>query len=124
MTAFLQHIGFKVCAYDAGLFIHQERHNLYLTSHVDDFKIVAAEPTDAQWVMNTMSARFEMKDVSDMKFYLGMEVSFLLKGIQLNQPNYTQQFINSFGMENAHPHRTPLDSGLQIDDEPDSNINI
>ena len=123
LTTFLRHIGFKVCAYDAGLFIHQERRNLYLTSHVDDFKIVAANPADAQWVMDTMSARFEMKDVSDKRFYLGMEVDYLPNGIRLSQPEYIQQFINSFGMENAHAHRTPLDSGLKIDDEPDSSIN-
>ena len=48
LTTYLQSIGFKVCPYDAGLFIHQSWKNLYMTSHVDDFKIVAADPTDAQ----------------------------------------------------------------------------
>ena len=48
LVTYLKHIDFNVCAYDVGLFIHQHRQHLYLTSHVDDFKIVAADPADAQ----------------------------------------------------------------------------
>lgn len=123
LTAYLRSIGFKVCDYDAGLFIHQSWKNLYLTSHVDDFKIVAANPEDAQWVVDSMSSRFEMKDASTMRFYLGMEVTFHDGAISLSQAEFIKDFINSFGMENAHTHRTPLDSGMQIDDEPDTSIN-
>lgn len=48
LTNYLHYIGFRVCNYDPGLFIHGERPHLYLTSHVDDFKIVAANPADSQ----------------------------------------------------------------------------
>lgn len=122
LVAYLHDIGFSVSAYDAGLFIHSQR-QLYLTTHVDDFKIVAPNPEDAQWAMDSLAARFEMKDVSDMKFYLVMEITFEPNGIQLNQPTYVHQLIDSFGLENAHPMRTSLDPSLKIDDAPSSAIN-
>ena len=45
------HIGFQVCEYNAGLFIHMEQKNVYLIIHVDDFKIVAVDTADAEWVV-------------------------------------------------------------------------
>lgn len=124
LTAYLQYIGFKVSDYDPGLFIHRQRQHLYLTSHVDDFKIVAENPNDSQWLIDTISSRFEIKDMGQVRHYLGMDVDIRPDGIFLGQETYTQEFIESFGMEAAHAHRTPLDSGLNIDDEPDPTIHI
>ena len=63
-----------------------------------------------------------MKDVSNMTHYLGMEVNFEDNGIHLNQREFIHDFITSFGMETAHPHTTPLDSGFKVDDQPDPDI--
>ena len=72
--------------------------------------------------MNSMSARFEMKDVSNMTHYLGMKVIFEDNGIHLNQQGFIHDFITSFGMETAHPHTTSLDSEFKVDDQPDPDI--
>ena len=123
LNSYLIHIGFRVCEYDAGLFIHTERQNVYLTTHVDDFKIVAADATDAEWVVTMLATRFEIKDMGEMRHYLGMDVNIHPDGIFLGQSTYIDELINSFGMETAHTHKTPLDSGLVIDDEPDEHVN-
>ena len=123
LNSYLIHIGFRVCEYDAGLFIHTERRNVYLTTHVDDFKIVAADATDAEWVVTMLATRFEIKDMGQMRHYLGMNVDMHPDGIFLGQSTYVDELINSFGMEAAHTHKSPLDSGLAIDDEPDEHIN-
>ena len=57
-----------------------------------------------------------------MTYYLGMEVSSDNQGIHLNQKEYIKEFINSFGMENAHPNSTLLDSGFKMDNDPDSEV--
>lgn len=123
LTNYLHYIGFRVCNYDPGLFIHGERPHLYLTSHVDDFKIVAANPADSQWVIDALSSRFELKDMGQIKHYLGMDVRIQPDGIFPGQGTYAEELIRSFGMEAAHTHKTPLDSGLVIDDEPDEETN-
>lgn len=124
LVAYLIHIGFRVCNYDPGLFIHTTRRHLYLTTYVDDFKIVAENSADSQWAVDALSARFEIKDMGRMKHYLGMDVDMRPDGIFLGQEAYTNKFINSFGMELSHAHKTPLDSGFQVDDEPDSTLSV
>lgn len=58
-----------------------------------------------------------------MSHFLGMEVSIRPDGIFLGQTTYIDELVNSFGMETALTHKTPLDSGLVIDDEPNEHVN-
>ena len=70
-----------------------------------------------------LAARFEIKDLGQMSHFLGMEVSIRPDGIFLGQTTYIDELVNSFGMETALTHKTPLDSGLVIDDEPNEHVN-
>ena len=58
-----------------------------------------------------------------MHHYLGIDVNIGLDGVFLSQSTYTDELVNSFGMETTHTYKTPLDSGLVIDDEPDEHVN-
>lgn len=58
---------FRTCSYDAELFIHQTRQNLYTTTHVDDFQLVAASE-DIQWAVDSLPTKYEMKDISNMTY--------------------------------------------------------
>lgn len=124
MTAVFHRLGFKTCPYDAGLFIHKTRPHLYITTHVDDFQLVAERADDIEWTKNALAKEWEIKDVSDMTYYLGMEVELKDGCIHLNQREYIKDLVQSFGLENAHSQTTPLPSGLVIDDLPDDTIII
>ena len=58
---------------DAGLWISTRHRNLYLTCHVDDFKIVCAALEDGEFVLNEMKERFEIKSLGRIQRYLGSE---------------------------------------------------
>ncbi|ODM17047.1 hypothetical protein SI65_05760 [Aspergillus cristatus] len=122
MTAVFHRLGFKTCPYDAGLFIHQTRPHLYITTHVDDFQLVAERAEDIEWTKNALANEWEVKDVSDMTHYLGMEVKSEDGCIYLNQREYIKELIKSFGLEKSHPQPTPLPTGLMVDDLPNSTI--
>ncbi|EYE90211.1 uncharacterized protein EURHEDRAFT_511146 [Aspergillus ruber CBS 135680] len=124
LTAALHRLGFRTCSYDPGLFIHQQRKHLYITTHVDDFQLVAERADDIEWTKNALAKEWEIKDVSDMTYYLGMEVEFKNGCIHLNQREYIKDLVQSFGLENSHPQTTPLPSGLVIDDLPDDSVII
>ena len=100
-----------------------EQQNVYLTMHVDDFKIVAVDATDVEWVVTMLATCFEIKDMGQMHHYLGIDVNIGLDGVFLSQSTYTDELVNSFGMEATHTHKTPLDSGLVIDNKPDEHVN-
>ena len=58
-----------------------------------------------------------------MCHYLGMDMDMGPDGIFLNQSTYTDELANSFEMEATHTYKTPLDSGLVIDNKPDKHVN-
>ena len=90
-----------------------------MTTHVDDFKIVAEEATDAEWVVNMLATCFKIKDIGQMHHYLGMDMDTCPDGIFIGQSMYIDELVNSFGIEAAHIYKTPLDSGLVINNRPD-----
>jgi Reverse transcriptase (RNA-dependent DNA polymerase) len=125
LSSFLVDMGFRVSEYDAGLWISTRHRNLYLTCHVDDFKIVCATPEDGELVLNEMEKRFEIKSLGRIQRYLGMNVTFPDgKGIKLSQEEYIATLLESYGLEDCNPVRTPINEGFIIDDAPDSAIDL
>ncbi|KAI9038199.1 uncharacterized protein KD926_011138 [Aspergillus affinis] len=123
LRAYLESIGFKVSPHDSGLFVHATK-KLYITTHVDDFMIIGEDAQDATQALEDLKSRFEIKDVPEIKRYLGMNVKLIPTGIQLSQEDTINELIDSFGLHDAHPTKSPLDPGTVIDDSPDVTINI
>ncbi|BDD58303.1 hypothetical protein MAP00_009277 [Monascus purpureus] len=123
LGAFLRQISFKCSEYDSGLWIHTTRTQLYVTTHVDDFKVYAKHENDAIWFMETLSAKFDIKEVGNSTKYLGMTISQSETSSSLSQADYTEDVVASFGQAQAHPVRIPMDPSLIIDDEPDPTVN-
>ena len=103
LSAYLKHVGFNHSQYDHGLFIHHEKKNVYLTSHFDNFIIVAERPEDAQWVIDTLNSEYELKILDDIKYFLGMNMEMSGDGIHLNKTEYIKELVDSFRLTNAHP---------------------
>lgn len=98
--------------------------NLYVTSHVDDFGITGASRTDIRWVLDEMSKQFAIKDLGEMKHYLGLQITQSKAGLKLAQPNFIAELLDSTGMSNCNPVATPIEPGLVINDSPGPGINL
>ena len=94
-----------------------------MTSYVDDFKVYAKEEHDTTWFMDTLSAKFDIKEVSSSAKYLGTTISHSETSTSLSQAEYAEDLVASFGQANAHPVGIPMDPGLLIDNAPDPQIN-
>jgi hypothetical protein len=123
LRANLESIGFKVSPHDSGLFVHAIK-KLYITTHVDDFKIVAEYTEDATQALQDLKDRFEIKEVPEFKRYLGMIIKTMPTGIRLSQEDYIDDLVNHYGLHDAHPTKAPLDPGTVIDDGPGTIENI
>jgi hypothetical protein len=124
LTSYLTELDFRASPYDSGLFISTTKPHLYLTTHVDDFKIVAQHEDDAHNTLNALKARFEIKELGQIKHYLGTAIETDDKGIRITQSSYIDELIESFGMTDSHATKSPLDPGIIIDDELDLTIPI
>jgi hypothetical protein len=119
----LSNIGFRVSPYDSGLFIHSTKPNLYVTAHVDDFGIIGANKDEIQWVLDEMGKQFAIKDLGQMKHYLGLQIIRTDAGLKLSQADFIDTLLSNMGMSNCNAVSTPIDPGLVIDDLQDPAIN-
>ena len=57
---------------------------------------------------------FKMKDLSELKYFLGIEVSRSKKGIFLSQRKYALDLLNEIGMTTCSPTNTPMEENLKL----------
>lgn len=52
----------RTSRYDAGLWIHSSIPNLYVTSHVDDFKVHGRSEEDCDWFLTLLGQRIDINE--------------------------------------------------------------
>ena len=50
---------------------------------------------------------FELKDLGDLNYFLGVQISRTQFGLTLSQPKYASEVLHRFHMENSKPTKTP-----------------
>ncbi|GMI77806.1 hypothetical protein HRI_001449800 [Hibiscus trionum] len=68
-----------------------------------------------------LSIRFHMKELGELKHFLGLEVEHMKEGIFLGQQKYAKDLLQRYGMLDCKPISTPMDPNikLQIDEGKD-----
>ncbi|XP_049369603.1 uncharacterized protein LOC125834508 [Solanum verrucosum] len=62
----------------------------------------------------SMYRQFKLKDLGELKFFLGTEVLRTSEGVILNQRKYILELIVDAGLTGAKPASTPLESNLRL----------
>ena len=68
-----------------------------------------------------LGKHFEMKDLGNLSYFLGLEISSLSDGYYLSQAKYASDLLSRFGIADSTTSSTPLDPNVQltlIDDVP------
>jgi Reverse transcriptase (RNA-dependent DNA polymerase) len=111
---FLVKIGFTRSSADPCLYVDLNR-NLYITIWVDDLLIVGKHAIDIANVKTQLSAEFAMKDLGQLKHFLGMRISRNHNGdITIDQNGYIRQILERFGMEESKAVSTPFVTSTRL----------
>ena len=66
-------------------------------------------------VKNALSSQFNVKDLGDLHYFLGVKVEQYKDGsIWIGQPTYTSNILEKFGMKEAKPMGTPVSTDLKL----------
>jgi hypothetical protein len=122
----LKSIGYIKSKHDDALWFRRTDRT-YVTTHVDDFKVYAANrriiDTAKQQIMNL----FPMKDLGPIKFYLGMKVdrNREKRTIQLTQTAAIDRILDEAKLTDCSPCQTPMEHNLQLEgaSEPSGIVN-
>ena len=100
--------GWIASTFDNSLFIHPS--GLYLTVYVDDINIFGSNTKAIEATKVALRNAFEMTDLGQCAYYLGMHIQNTPEGIYLHQASYVQQILNKFQFGDINPVSTPVDS--------------
>ena len=83
--------------------------------YVDDLVIGGEHLVDINKVKTLLSDKFEMTDMKELHYFLGIEVIRTPAGIMVSQRHYILNLLYKFGMAECKSVPTQLDRNLQLD---------
>ncbi|KAM1420476.1 hypothetical protein ACFX2I_002841 [Malus domestica] len=93
-----------------------------LIIYVDDMIITGDDSEEMMKLEQNLAVEFEMKNLGDLKYFLGMEVARSSRGIFLSQRKYVLDLLKETGMLGCKPVDTPIVEkhylGIYPDQEP------
>ena len=104
---------------DNSLNVRGKSENLiFIILYVDDLVISGEWLININKVKSLISGKFEMKDMEEFHYFLGIEVIRTPDNIIISQWHYVFNLPLKFGMARCKPIATPLDQNLKLDVTP------
>ncbi|GJU62778.1 putative RNA-directed DNA polymerase [Tanacetum coccineum] len=118
LTGALIENGFNQSKSDYSLFTKSDNGVfLALLVYVDDIIITGNNSSEIDKFKEFLRTKFMIKDLGNLKYFLGIEVINTDKGICLNQRKYVLDLLSDYGMLACKPARTPMISKLSVSNE-------
>ncbi|XP_018625397.1 uncharacterized mitochondrial protein AtMg00810-like [Nicotiana tomentosiformis] len=110
LTKALVKMRFKQSHFDYSLFTKRKNNDIVVVLvYVDDLLITGTNPNQLNEIRNYLQTRFKIKDLGELKFFLGIEFARSKEGIRMNQRMYGMELISESGLGGAKPVGTPLE---------------
>ena len=111
LSTFLFSLGFSCSRADTSLFIfHRDATLLYLPVYVDDIILTGNNPSLISTFIARLNNEFATKDLGQLNYFLGLEVTYTDDGLFLTQAKYAHDILIRAGYSrpNLSPHHCPL----------------
>ncbi|KAL5562467.1 hypothetical protein UlMin_032214 [Ulmus minor] len=115
-------LGFRQSPSDHSLFVrNSNRHFMALLVYVDDVIIASSDQQAIVKLKADLNKEFKLKDLGDLKYFLGLEIAHSTAGICVSQRKYVLDLLSEFGYLGCKPAITPMEvnTRLSISDEAD-----
>jgi hypothetical protein len=74
----------------------------FIAIYVDDITLYSPGSRMMNNVKNTLKSEFEVTDLGDLHWLLGIQIKFGPKGIELSQTVYIDSIISRFGLQDCN----------------------
>lgn len=87
-----------------------------LIVYVDDIIITGDDSEEISSLKHRLAKEFEIKELGQLRYFLGMEVARSKKGIVVTQRKYVLDLLNDTGMSGCRPAETPVEVNLRLEE--------
>ena len=110
--------GFVQCQSDHTLFVKHfpEGKLAIIIIYVDDIILTGNHEEKIDLLKKLLTKEFEIKDLGNLKYFLGMEIARSKKGIAVSQRKYVLDLLNETRMLGCKPVETPMDSTVKLEE--------
>lgn len=116
-SVLLQH-GFLQSLFDPTLFVRLDSEGfLALLVYVDDIMLISNKDSAVLSIKQLLAKEFKIKDLGQLRYFLGLEVARAQAGISVSQRKYTLELLEEFGFLGCKPLATPMELGLKLNQE-------
>jgi hypothetical protein len=89
-------------------------HITILAVYVDDIIITGDDTVEIVRLKEDLSKDFEVKDLGQLRYFLGIKIARSPKGIVLSQWKYILDLLNKTGMLGCRPASTPINQNHKL----------
>ncbi|GKC55318.1 putative ribonuclease H-like domain-containing protein, partial [Tanacetum coccineum] len=126
LSTFLLKHGYRRGTIDKTLFLKKHKRDIILVQvYVDDIIFGSTKKAWCDEFEALMKGEFEMSDMGELTFFLGLQVQQRPDGIFISQNKYVKKILQKFDWENIRTVTTPYEAQKpKSKNEPDSPINV
>jgi hypothetical protein len=100
---------------DATLFVNKVgKIVVYIVVYVDDLLIIGNNERYIAPIRKELKKGFEMTNLGNLHYYLGIEVTQNPKYIFISKNNYIGEFLNKFDTIECNPLSTPMEQNMKL----------
>jgi len=110
---FLTSKDFTASHQDPCRFIHN-KFECYISLYVDDIAIYSADRPHLTTRIKVLKTAFEISDIGEASFLLGLHITYTSDGIALTQERYIGTILSRFVMENSNIESIPYQKALHL----------
>ena len=86
-----------------------------LIIYVDDIIVTGDNQLEINNLKCMLAKEFEIKNLGNLRYFLGMEVARSKEGISVSQRKYTLDLLKTTGMLGCKPTDSPMDPTTKLD---------
>ncbi|BBH05526.1 hypothetical protein Prudu_016938 [Prunus dulcis] len=107
-TSFLPSLGFQASNADPSLFIHHSSlGTVVLLLYVDDIILTGSNSSLITSVISALTQEFDMKDLGQLTYFLGLQISYQSAGLFVSQTKYIKELLDKVDLQDSKPCPTP-----------------
>lgn len=111
LTKVVKQDGFVQCQTDHTMFVKHSldgKITLFIV-YVDDIVIMGDDDEQVNQLKKLLAKEFEVKDLGQLKYFLGMEIARTKNGISVSQRKYTLDLLQETGMLGCKAANTSIE---------------